>query len=143
MTDRTTAPLLTGEMLAQSAGTGLVGAALSVERHRGALRALGLVLATGVGVWTGLASGGVVKPRTDESSEDAQQHAPPAVAAALGAGMFALTAGTSEVGLRLQGRFERWADDMFGRPRLVLGVATGAVSLGLDLAARAAERRSA
>ena len=62
---------------------------------------------------------------------------------AVGAGIFALTAGASEVGLRAQGRFERWADDTFGHPRLAVGVATGALALAVDGAARIGERRSA
>lgn len=149
MTDRTSAPLLTGEMLGQAAATGLAGAALSVDRHPRSVRALSLVLATAAGTWTGLAASGVVaRPATDEQPKGEQPAATsegpasPAKAIALGAGIFALTAGAGEVGIRMQSRFERWAEESFGRPRLAVGITTGALSLAIDVAARAGERRA-
>ncbi len=142
MTDRTTAPLITGPMLGQAAATGLLGAALTVERHPRLLRGLGLAFAGGVGAWTALASSGVVTvPGAGSGGEDRQGSAPPAVAAAMGVGLCAALAGASEVGIRVQGRFERWAGETVGRPRLAVGVVTGVLSLALDVAAREGERR--
>lgn len=144
MTDRTAAPLITGEMLAQAAGAGVLGASLSAERHPRLLRGLGLALAGMAGVGTALAVGGVLPSSSTESSGDGPKgDASPAVAAAVGVGLFALSAGASEVGLRGQRRIERWALESFGRPRLMVGVATAALSLAIDVAARAGERRSA
>lgn len=143
MTDRTTAPLITGELLAQAVGTGLLGAALTVEQHPRLLRGLGLALAGAAGVGSALAAGGVLPSSSGSSGDAPKGDSSPAVAVAVGAGIFALTAGASEVGLRAQGRFERWADDTFGHPRLAVGVATGALALAVDGAARIGERRSA
>lgn len=143
MTDRTAAPLITAPILGQAVAGGLLGGVLTVEHHPRLLRGLGLAVAGGVGTWTALAAFGVIAMPSGSGDEDSRGSVPPAVAAAMGVGMCAALAGASEVGIRAQGRFERWAGDTFGRPRLVLGVVTGALSLAFDVAAREAERRSA
>lgn len=141
---RSTSPAaLTPSMAASAAVSGLACAALSVDRHPGLVRGLGLGFAAAFGAWTALAAGGVIAVQGNGTSEGRAreargQTASPAVAAGLGVAAFAVTAGVSEVGLRGQRRVEQWADRVTGRPRLVIGVAGAALSLGADLAARRA-----
>lgn len=141
MTDRTTTPPLTAQALARAAAAGLVGAAVSAERHPRALRGIGLVFAAGVGTATALATSGVLpRPKGETSSGPAGTGdgppLPPAGAAALGGAVFVLAGATSEVGLRAQRAFERWADRTTGHPRVALGVATAALSLASELTDR-------
>src|SRR5699024_5268911 len=90
MTDRGTAPPPIGA-LTRAAAAGCIGGALSVQRHETAIRRLGLLLATGTGAWTALTAGGVVTPpAAGRSSDDGPRPVPPAAAAALGVGMFAV-----------------------------------------------------
>lgn len=136
MTDRGTAPPPIGA-LARAAAAGCIGGALSVQRHETAIRRLGLLLATGTGAWTALTAGGVVTPpAAGRSSDDGPRPVPPAAAAALGVGMFAVAAGASEVGLRGQRRLERWAERTNGHPRLTIGVLSAAAALVIDAADR-------
>lgn len=149
----------TGTILARAAASGLAGAALSVERHTALSRGLGLAFSAGLGVFAALAAGNAVAlpssvgptdgtaggghaATPDESAGPATVDTPrsPAAAVALGLGIFALSAGASELGLRAQRRLERWAGRTTGRPRLTIGLLTGAASLGIDLIDRAAER---
>lgn len=137
MSDQRTAPIHIAGVLARATATGLIGAAVSAERHPVALRRVGLVFAAGLGAAAGLAAAGIVSlPEGEDgpSPDQAGGERSAVAAAGLGVAIFALAAGGSEVGLRGQRRFERWADGAFGRPRLAVGVATGALSLVLDLA---------
>lgn len=127
MTDPSMSTVHIAGVFARAAATGLAGAALSAERHPVAIRRVGLVFAAGLGTAAGLAA------RPTERAA-APGSLPPVAAAALGVATFALTAGVSEVGLRTQRRFERWADAAWGRPRLAVGLATGAIAVVLDLA---------
>ncbi|WP_068260603.1 hypothetical protein [Janibacter limosus] len=137
MSDQGTSPVHIAGVLARATATGLIGAAMSAERHPVAMRRMGLVVAAGLGAVAGLAAAGIV-PLTDREDgqrlDQAEGERSPIAAAALGVATFALTAGVSEVGLRTQRRFERWADAAFGRPRLAVGLANGAISIVLDLA---------
>lgn len=137
MNDQRTAPIHIAGVLARATATGLIGAAVSAERHPVALRRLGLVFAAGLGTAAGLGAAGIVSPPQGEdgpSPDQAGGQRSAVAAAGLGVAIFALAAGGSEVGLRAQRRFERWADGAFGRPRLAVGLATGALALVLDLA---------
>lgn len=128
--------LITPGVLARAAATGAAGAALSADRHPGVVRGLGLAVSAGAGMWVALAAGGVI-PRADPE----EGPAPPAVAIALGVGIFAVAAGASEVGLRGQRRLEQWADRACGRPRLTVGLLSAGLSLAVDVAERAAADR--
>lgn len=133
MTSEPTASVLTAGTAARVLATGLVGAALSAERHPTLMRSVGWLLAAGAGCCVGLGAAG----------ETEERRASPVAAAGLGVAVVALTGGTSEAGVWAQRRFERWADAAFGRPRLAVGLATGALALLIDLAderQRAAER---
>lgn len=137
MSNQRTAPVHIAGVLARATATGLIGAAVSAETHPVAMRRVGLVFAAGLGTAAGLAAAGIISPPEGEDgpSPDQTDGEPSTVAAAgLGVAIFALAAGGSEVGLRAQRRFERWADGAFGRPRLAVGLATGALALVLDLA---------
>ncbi|GAA1150864.1 hypothetical protein [Ornithinicoccus hortensis] len=145
-----------GAVLARAAGTGLAGAALSVERHPKVARGIGLAFSAVVGTAVSLTVGRARDGRTwaDAFEEAPAPEAPatpeqragstagepalaPVPAAALGVGTFLLSAGVSELGLRCQGRFERWAARTTGHPRIALGLTAAAMSLGIDLAERA------
>lgn len=123
MTTEPTAPLLTTGTAVRVVATGLAGAALSAERHSTLMRRTGWVLAAGAGCLVGVSAGRAEAGRPS-----------PVAAAGLGVTVFALTGGTSEAAVWAQRRFERWADAAFGRPRLAVGVATGALALLVDVA---------
>lgn len=145
MTTEPTASVLTAGTAARVLATGLAGAALSAERHPTLMRSVGWVLAAGAGCFVGLGAAGVLPKGAQGGAtlEVEQKGLPPIAAAGLGAAVFAMTGATSEAGVWAQRRFERWADAAFGRPRLAVGLATGALALLVDVAderQRVAER---
>lgn len=131
------APLaITPTMLARAATIGAVSATLSARENVRAWRVTEIGAGLGLGGLVAAASGAVDPSRLLGADAVETGEASLPVAVGIGVGTAVAVVAVSEIGLRLQGRFEEWSDRVTGRPRLTVALLAAAISLGTDLVER-------
>lgn len=128
---------ITPTMLARAATIGAVSATLSARENVRAWRVTEIAAGLGLGGLIAATASGAVDPSRllgADAVETGEASLP--VAVGIGAGTAVAVVAVSEIGLRLQGRFEEWSDRVTGRPRLTVALLAAAISLGTDLVER-------